>query len=131
MHWHGVRSINAMDGSPPLTQAAVAPGESFDYRFIAPDAGTFWYHAPSRKPARPLSAPLIVSETEPVDVDHDVTLIFAASGGAARRRIMDELNGAPSLDITAQTNERLRLRLINAAPTPNSQLTASAGCALL
>ncbi len=48
IHWHGVRVPNAMDGVPGLTQPAVAPGESFDYRFTPPDAGTFWYHAPSR-----------------------------------------------------------------------------------
>ena len=44
VHWHGVRVVNAMDGAPPLTQAAIAPGDSFDYRFAAPDAGTYWYH---------------------------------------------------------------------------------------
>jgi FtsP/CotA-like multicopper oxidase with cupredoxin domain len=115
MHWHGVRLINAMDGSPPLTQEGVAPGKSFDYRFIAPDAGTFWYHAPSRKPVG-LYGALIVSETEPVDVDHDVSLIFAVESSAVDV-VSWKLNGAPSLDITAQTNERLRLRFLNAAPS--------------
>src|SRR5262245_28854495 len=46
IHWHGVRLANPMDGVPDLTQAPVAPGANFDYRFVAPDAGTFWYHAP-------------------------------------------------------------------------------------
>src|SRR6478752_2364392 len=45
VHWHGIRLPNAMDGVPQLTQPAVAPGASFDYRFRPPDAGTFWYHA--------------------------------------------------------------------------------------
>jgi len=45
VHWHGVRLPNAMDGVPHLTQAPIAPGASFDYRFRAPDAGTFWYHS--------------------------------------------------------------------------------------
>ena len=31
VHWHGVRLPNAMDGSPPLTQAPTNPGASFDY----------------------------------------------------------------------------------------------------
>src|SRR5215472_14435396 len=43
LHWRGVRLANAMDGVPHLTQAPVAAGESFDYVFAAPDAGTFWY----------------------------------------------------------------------------------------
>ena len=41
IHWHGVRVPNLMDGVPGLTQAAVAPGATFDYRFQPPDAGTF------------------------------------------------------------------------------------------
>src|SRR4051794_935937 len=36
LHWHGVRAPNAMDGVPDLTQAAIAPGRSFDYRFRPP-----------------------------------------------------------------------------------------------
>ena len=44
IHWHGIRLPNAMDGVPGLTQAALAPGQTFQYRFRCPDAGTFWYH---------------------------------------------------------------------------------------
>jgi len=47
-HWHGIRIDNAMDGVAGLTQEAIAPGASFDYDFVAPDAGTFWYHAHDR-----------------------------------------------------------------------------------
>ena len=70
MHWHGVRLVNAMDGAPALTQAPIAPGESFDYRFIAPDAGTYWYHPP-RTARRGLYGVLLVTETQSVDVDRD------------------------------------------------------------
>ncbi len=44
MHWHGVRVPNNMDGVPFLTQPYIYPGDSFDYAFTPPDAGTFWYH---------------------------------------------------------------------------------------
>ena len=43
IHWHGMRISDAMDGSPRI-QDPVAPGETFTYRFTAPEAGTFWYH---------------------------------------------------------------------------------------
>ncbi|MYH57908.1 MAG: multicopper oxidase domain-containing protein, partial [Boseongicola sp. SB0675_bin_26] len=43
VHWHGIRIDNAMDGVPGLTQDAVPDGDDFAYRFVAPDAGTFWY----------------------------------------------------------------------------------------
>ncbi|MDQ0317457.1 multicopper oxidase family protein [Amorphus orientalis] len=44
IHWHGLRIPNAMDGVPFLTQPYVYEGDSFDYAFTPPDAGTFWYH---------------------------------------------------------------------------------------
>ena len=47
-HWHGIRIDNAMDGIAGLTQNAIAPGSSFQYDFVAHDAGTYWYHAHNR-----------------------------------------------------------------------------------
>lgn len=44
IHWHGIRLPAAMDGTDAM-QKPVKPGESFEYRFIVPDAGTFWYHS--------------------------------------------------------------------------------------
>ena len=45
IHWHGVDVPGAEDGVPGLTQAPVPPGGSFTYRFVAIDAGTYWYHS--------------------------------------------------------------------------------------
>lgn len=44
VHWHGVRLENRFDGVPDLTQPAVAPGASFEYKVHFPDAGVYWYH---------------------------------------------------------------------------------------
>jgi FtsP/CotA-like multicopper oxidase with cupredoxin domain len=44
IHWHGIRLPAAMDGTDSV-QRPIAPGELFEYDFIVPDAGTFWYHA--------------------------------------------------------------------------------------
>ena len=40
VHWHGIRSDNAMDGVPGLTQDVVPPGAEFAYQLRPPDAGT-------------------------------------------------------------------------------------------
>jgi FtsP/CotA-like multicopper oxidase with cupredoxin domain len=104
-----------MDGAPPLTQPPVAPGESFDYRFVAPDAGTYWYHSP-RPMRHGLYGILVVTETEPVDVDRDVTLIFD-QGQAGPDAVPITINGTSRLDISARRNERWRLRLLNASAT--------------
>lgn len=44
IHWHGIRLAASMDGTDQVQQP-ILPGETFDYRFMVPDAGTFWYHA--------------------------------------------------------------------------------------
>jgi FtsP/CotA-like multicopper oxidase with cupredoxin domain len=44
VHSHGVRLDNAYDGTPGMTQNAVAPGLSFTYKIRFDDAGVFWYH---------------------------------------------------------------------------------------
>jgi FtsP/CotA-like multicopper oxidase with cupredoxin domain len=43
IHWHGLRVPAEMDGTERV-QSPVMPGETFEYRFVLPDAGTFWYH---------------------------------------------------------------------------------------
>ncbi len=43
IHWHGLRVPAEMDGTERV-QRPVQPGDTFEYRFVLPDAGTFWYH---------------------------------------------------------------------------------------
>jgi FtsP/CotA-like multicopper oxidase with cupredoxin domain len=119
IHWHGVRLPNAFDGTT-LTQKPVLPGASFDYHFRPPDAGTYWYRAAPRTwQNRGLHGPLIVYETEPPDVDRDVTLVLDAwtPGPDAPKDAAPffTVNGVPALDIAVAANQRIRLRLINAA----------------
>ena len=45
LHWHGVDVPNAEDGVAGVTQDAVQPGGEHVYRFVAKDAGTYWYHS--------------------------------------------------------------------------------------
>jgi FtsP/CotA-like multicopper oxidase with cupredoxin domain len=110
IHWHGLRIANAMDGVPGLTQAPVAPGATFEYRFTPPDAGTFWYRpAVSMTGARMRgpSGALVVAETVPPATDQDTTLFLDRPAVAG---------AAPELAV--RSNERLRLRLINAQSVP-------------
>jgi FtsP/CotA-like multicopper oxidase with cupredoxin domain len=43
IHWHGLRVPADMDGTE-MVQKPIEPGGTFEYRFVLPDAGTFWYH---------------------------------------------------------------------------------------
>ncbi len=136
-HWHGIRIDNAMDGVAGLTQEPIAPATSFDYDFVVPDAGTYWYHAHNRsfeQVARGLHGALIIEEPEPLDIDHEEVLIlddwlidpdtaqiadtFGAMhdlSHAGRLGNYITTNGTYNLSQPVKRNERLRLRLINAA----------------
>ena len=64
IHSHGIELSNAMDGTA-VTQNSIPSGGSFDYDYIAPRAGTFWYHShasTSDRTFRGLYGPLIVTE---------------------------------------------------------------------
>jgi FtsP/CotA-like multicopper oxidase with cupredoxin domain len=143
VHWHGLRLPNAMDGVPKLTQAPIAPGASFDYHFVPPDAGTFWYHThflSSEQLARGLYGVLVVEEREPVEVDRDLMLViddwrlmddgaiqpsfgnFHDAMMAGRLGQYITLNSQDSLNLTVKTNERLRLRIVNTANSRIFQL---------
>jgi FtsP/CotA-like multicopper oxidase with cupredoxin domain len=128
IHWHGVRVPNLMDGAPGLTQTAVAAGAGFDYRFRPPDAGTFWYHVPwlaqtpDASARHRLHGALIVEEAEPPEVDREHVLLFddwpiapQNDAPSPARPFQIVANGAPTPDLAVRANERLRLRLINAA----------------
>jgi len=47
IHWHGVRTPAPMDGVPGLSFRSIMPGETFVYRFLVKQSGTYWYHSHS------------------------------------------------------------------------------------
>lgn len=141
IHWHGIRGPNAMDGVPYLTQMPVLPGEEFAYRFVPPDAGTFFFHPhcnTAEQMGRGLLGALIIEDAGRA-FDDDIVLIlkdwrlgddgqflpFLTDSGASRAGTFGTLrtvNGiaAPRVKTRARTN--IRLRLINADPTRISQI---------
>jgi FtsP/CotA-like multicopper oxidase with cupredoxin domain len=147
VHWHGLRLDNAMDGVSGMTQEAVPVGGTFDYEFAAHDAGTFWYHSHTNsveQVARGLYGALIVDEVDPVDVDRDEILIlddwlldpetaqldpeFSSRhdrSHAGRRGNYVATNGTAVTEYSVAPNQRLRLRLINAANARIFQLGLS------
>jgi FtsP/CotA-like multicopper oxidase with cupredoxin domain len=78
IHWHGLRVPAAMDGTD-MVQRPLAPGETFTYRFLVPDAGTFWYHPHVNETVQlehGLYGALIVRGTEEPTLDVERVLVF-------------------------------------------------------
>jgi FtsP/CotA-like multicopper oxidase with cupredoxin domain len=107
IHWHGIRLANAMDGTS-LTQAPVRPGNSFDYVFTPPDAGTFWYRTTTNslvQRRRGLYGLLIVENEGAGDDLFDVPFIIGDR----------QLRGNVEQHLSAPASRYLRLRILNAA----------------
>ncbi len=136
IHWHGIRVPNDMDGVPNLTQDAVMPGEMFPYSFTCADAGTYWYHPhgnSAEQLGRGLYGMLIVDEMEPPQADREFALVLSdwkldedgsidpdfanaqESSHDGRIGKVITVNGAPGREVALRRNERVRLRLLNAA----------------
>ncbi|MGN9788865.1 multicopper oxidase family protein [Nonomuraea sp. ZG12] len=78
VHWHGIRIAADMDGAPGFSQRATRPGESFDYVFTVPDAGTYFYHSHvGMQSDRGLYGALIVTDPhEPLGYDQEFTVVL-------------------------------------------------------
>lgn len=137
LHFHGLRLPNALDGVAGLTQKPVMPGESFSYEFVARASGTYWYRpeaGDAEQQARGLAGALIVEEKSPIKVDRDLVWLLQdwrldEEGvqvadfdrdfdrlGQGRLGNVTTINGRRLDSVAVRDGERVRLRLINAAP---------------
>jgi len=116
LHWHGYAVPNGDDGVAGVTQDAVLPGEEFTYRFIATDAGTYWFHthqASAEGVRRGLFGAFIVLPPEGIAETVDVTLPLHT---LARTVLLGDSSRARSRVVAP--GETVRLRLINTDQEP-------------
>jgi FtsP/CotA-like multicopper oxidase with cupredoxin domain len=110
LHWHGVDVPNAADGVAGVTQDAVGPGEEFVYRFVADQAGTYWYHSHQvshEQVVRGLLGALVVEPTEPDPAVVDAVAVL-------HRYDAPTLNGEKGVQEAAvEPGTRVRLRVVN------------------
>ncbi|HEY4188628.1 MAG TPA: multicopper oxidase family protein [Polyangia bacterium] len=151
VHWHGIRLPAAMDGVPGHTQAPVPPGGTFDYSFVLPDEGLFWYHPHADSAAQVgygLYGPLLVEGASdvaasgaPDDLGDEVVLVLSDMGinadgtlapplaaGDLPGLLMGEegntllVNGRVRPTLGARSGRRQRWRIVNAARSRYFQL---------
>src|SRR6266487_472432 len=133
IHWHGVRVPNSADGVAGVTQNAVKPGQSYVYRFIALDAGTYWYHSHQfsfEETTNGLYGMLIVDPATPTlhaDVDYSVAL--HVWDGPHNQTVYTMNTTGGTLNQIARSGQWVRLRIVNTAETPsgNPQLVTLVG----
>lgn len=99
VHWHGLRISDQMDGSPRI-QEPVAPGGTFTYDFVVPEAGTFWYHAhvgAIEQIERGLYGPIVVHERTPPPFDRERLIVLDDMKLTAAGRISAFLDSGPDV----------------------------------
>ena len=89
IHWHGIPVSFSRDGA--LAQAPIQPGAKYHYSFIAPQAGTYMYHAHHNEMEQlSLIGMIVVVPLEPKReprYDLDVPLVVSSFGWEAQRDI--------------------------------------------
>lgn len=114
LHWHGIDVPNAADGVAGITQDAVPVGGRHVYRFVAEDAGTYWYHSHQLSHDQVLrgllGAIVIDPASSPADAaaDVDVTALLHVYGGqhTLNGRVADER-------VDAAPGSTVRVRVVN------------------
>jgi FtsP/CotA-like multicopper oxidase with cupredoxin domain len=134
IHWHGLRVPSSMDGTDDV-QKPVEPGETFEYRFVLPDPGTFWYHPHSNETVqleRGLYGALVVRGPDEPRFDRERVLVFddvmldrktggfAKFGGfsqkhSGREGDMRLINGRAEPEIIVSAGQLERWRVLNAS----------------
>ncbi len=111
LHWHGVDVPNAEDGVAGVTQDAVPEGGRHVYRFVVPDAGTYWYHSHQVSHAQVrggLFGALVVRPADPAGSDVDVVAAAHTYGATPT------VNGDPGgLRVPADPGTTARVRVVN------------------
>jgi FtsP/CotA-like multicopper oxidase with cupredoxin domain len=115
LHFHGPRVPHAADGGH-VTDHGVGPGESTVTRFVARDAGSFWYHPHTdayEQIEKGLQGPMVVEGGVSPDVVAD------------RYLVLDDVKVAPDGTLSAETSvsdllfgRRGNVLLVNGRPAP-------------
>jgi FtsP/CotA-like multicopper oxidase with cupredoxin domain len=120
MSFHGMALPHAVSGLPRRDAGLVAPGQTYAFQFVAPPAGTYWYH-PQVVHADQMERGMygaIISEpvNAPKTYERDVVLMLGRVNAANRTYFVVNGKSAPAIPpIEVRQGERIRLRIVNAS----------------
>ncbi|MEV7604977.1 multicopper oxidase family protein [Paenarthrobacter sp. NPDC089322] len=122
LHWHGYDVPNAMDGVAGATQDAIQPGQSMTYRFMAAQAGTYWYHThqdSAEGVRRGLYGVLVVHDPTLPRADKDIVVAGHDLSGLGLLGSSDR-----NTEHQAAPGSNVRVRLINTDSLPQRYLVS-------
>ena len=111
LHWHGVDVPNAEDGVAGVTQDAVGVGQEHTYRFVAEDAGTYWYHSHQVSHEQVIGGLFGALVIHPADRDDTVADALAVAHTYAGTRTLNGEEG--DVRFEAEPGQTVRVRVVN------------------
>ncbi len=111
LHWHGIDVPNAQDGVAGVTQDAVKTGEDYTYRWIAPSAGTYWYHSHQQSHPQVSGGLFGGVVIHPVVREPGVQDVVALTHLYDAQSTVNGDSGSPR--VAAEAGERVRVRVVN------------------
>ena len=126
LHWHGVDVPNAEDGVAGVTQDAVPVGGEHTYRFVAEQAGTYWYHSHQvshEQVIGGLFGTLVVHPQDSQDDQDQVDDAMAVAHTYSGTRTINGFEREASFE--AEPGQRVRVRAVNTDNSP-TQIWAGA-----
>jgi FtsP/CotA-like multicopper oxidase with cupredoxin domain len=130
IHWHGIRLPNDQDGVPYLVQRPLQVGESCEYGFTPPDAGTYFFHTHCNtveQLGRGLEGVLIV-EGDTTEAYDDDRILFIRDWQVDQD--FGEFNSFFTLRGAGRAGTFAPLRSVNGDVDPEFELPASGDCRL-
>ena len=99
IHWHGLLLLGVMDGAPGFNGfVAILPGQTYTYRFLLRQSGTYWYHSHSAGQEQSGMYGAIVIEPangETVRVDRDYVVLLSDHTAEDPTEILRTLKANP------------------------------------
>src|SRR5690606_7923218 len=95
IHWHGLLLAGVMDGAPGFNgYVAIAPGETYTYRFQIRQSGTYWYHSHSAlQEQMGMYGAIVIAPKEPetVAAGRDSVVVMSDHPREDPRRVFNNL----------------------------------------
>jgi FtsP/CotA-like multicopper oxidase with cupredoxin domain len=123
LHWHGIDVPNAEDGVAGVTQDAVLARQEHTYRFVAEQAGTYWYHSHQvshEQVIGGLLGALVVRPAKPLPQPVDVVALEHTYDAVAT------VNGRSSFVVEARPGQQVRVRVVNTDNGPTRAWASTA-----
>jgi FtsP/CotA-like multicopper oxidase with cupredoxin domain len=124
IHWHGINGFNASDGVAGLTQDAIKPGQTYIYRFVAEDPGTYWYHSHQMADVETMGGLfgmlIVTPKVQTIHADVDYAVALHEWNGPNNQTIFSLNDTAGELNEVARPGQWVRLRLVETSNAPST-----------